>query len=457
MSIVSVYTVFMSWHVNIFMLGFTALAEPVSDTGSDDIVLYEASRRMEIYRRRSIDSPLRGVVSRGDIFEVSEIRYLESCPAGWGKLGSEAYACLSRAKPAAFDAVLEDLPRLLEIAPPAPNEIEDYRSSLTWKALEGVYVSPSMPVYHGRRTDEFGGWLYESVDAYLAGDHPKWRLNENRDYRFTDIIETKDGYLLRKPGGKVAPFSEVNLYPASRFSGRDLTLDPVPAGQVPAFAVNKAGAHIVMQAAEDAPVLWTANHREPLNLLEEPVGDWWVVPDALGRGRHGYIHTDDVRHWVSNDRPSEVPAGDVWVDIALEQQMLGIYQGQSLVFVTLISSAREGYLTPTGLFRIYDKATAWDLASKPNSSDPYYIEQVPWVMHYYPRYALHSAFWHDDFGFPASHGCINLSPHDAQVVFDSVSPELLPGWRVVFQTHRDQGTIVRIRENTETVPRKLRN
>ena len=60
----------MSWHVNILMLGFTALAEPVSDTGSDDIVLYEASRRMEVYRRRSSDSPLRGVVSRGDIFEV---------------------------------------------------------------------------------------------------------------------------------------------------------------------------------------------------------------------------------------------------------------------------------------------------------------------------------------------------------------------------------------------------
>ena len=75
-------------------------------------------------------------------------------------------------------------------------------------------------------------------------------------------------------------------------------------------------------------------------------------------------------------------------------------------------------------------------------------------MHYYPRYALHSAFWHDDFGEPASHGCINLSPHDAKVVFDSVSPELPPGWRVVFQTHRDQGTVVRIRENTETVPRK---
>ena len=122
-----------------------------------------------------------------------------------------------------------------------------------------------------------------------------------------------------------------------------------------------------------------ANPREPLN-LGQPEGDWWIVPDALGRDRHGYIHDDDVRHWVAAEQPPEVSTGDVWVDVSLEQQMLGLYEGKELIFVTLISSAREGYLTPTGLFRIYDKATAWDLASKPSSSDPYYIEQVPWVM-----------------------------------------------------------------------------
>ena len=163
----------MSWHVNIFLFGSIAQAEPLDDTGSEDAVLYEASRRIEIFRRRSKDSPLRGVVSKGDVFEVTEIRYLDSCPAGWGKLNSEAFACLSKARPAGLDAELEDLPRLLDISPPAPSEIEDYRSSLSWKALNGAYVSPTVPVYHGRRSEDFGGWLYESVDAYLAGEHPK--------------------------------------------------------------------------------------------------------------------------------------------------------------------------------------------------------------------------------------------------------------------------------------------
>jgi hypothetical protein len=323
--------------------------------------------------------------------------------------------------------------------------------------LKGAYVPPLVPTYHGRRTDDFDGWLYASVEAYVAGDEPKWRLAKGRDYRFVDLIETSSGYVLEKPDGKVAPLSEVSLYPASRFTGRDLELDPIPKGQIAGYAINREGSAIRISPSSDADVIWTAWHREPLNLLSKPEGEWWVVPDALGSNKHGYIHEDNIRHWVPSSIPEEVPEGDVWIDVSLEQQMLVIYKGSEAQFVTLISSARQGYLTPTGLFRVYDKATAWDLASKPDSSDPYYIEQVPWVMHYYPRYAIHSAFWHDDFGHPASHGCINMSPHDAKMVFDSINPELPDGWRMIFQTHQDHGSLVRIRKNTERVPRKIRN
>ena len=74
----------MSWHVNIFLVGSIAQAEPLDDTGSEDAVLYEASRRMEIFRRFLRLSAQR-CGSKGDVFEVTEIRYLDSCPAGWGK------------------------------------------------------------------------------------------------------------------------------------------------------------------------------------------------------------------------------------------------------------------------------------------------------------------------------------------------------------------------------------
>jgi hypothetical protein len=46
-------------------------------------------------------------------------------------------------------------------------------------------------------------------------------------------------------------------------------------------------------------------------------------------------------------------------------------------------------------------------------------------------YALHGAYWHDNWGNPQSGGCINLSPIDAKWLFDFTEPKLPPGWHGV--------------------------
>ena len=98
----------------------------------------------------------------------------------------------------------------------------------------------------------------------------------------------------------------------------------------------------------------------------------------------------------------------------------------------------------------------WDLASKPNADEQYFIESVPWVMHYYPRYAIHTAFWHADFGIPSSHGCINMSPRDVQFVFDAVTPNLPKDWRRVERYSGEDGTLIRIRSGKDTnVPNRI--
>ena len=58
---------------------------------------------------------------------------------------------------------------------------------------------------------------------------------------------------------------------------------------------------------------------------------------------------------------------------------------------------------------------------------------------------LHAAFWHDDFGHPRSHGCVNLSPRDARRLFAWTTPELPPGWDAILTTESQPGTIVRVR------------
>ena len=44
-----------------------------------------------------------------------------------------------------------------------------------------------------------------------------------------------------------------------------------------------------------------------------------------------------------------------------------------------------------------------------------------------------------------SHGCVNLSPLDAELMFDWTSPHVPVGWTAVFPTEYEQGTLVRVR------------
>ncbi len=76
------------------------------------------------------------------------------------------------------------------------------------------------------------------------------------------------------------------------------------------------------------------------------------------------------------------------------------------------------------------------------SDGPYSIEDVPWVMYFEGSYALHGAFWHNAFGAPRSHGCVNMAPPDAKELFGWVEPQLPEGWHGVYSTESVPGTRV---------------
>lgn len=80
-------------------------------------------------------------------------------------------------------------------------------------------------------------------------------------------------------------------------------------------------------------------------------------------------------------------------------------------------------------------------------SGGYELRDVPWIQYFEAGYALHGAYWHDVFGFPRSHGCINLAPIDARYVFMWTDPPVPDGWHG-FNVGEDfgKGTLVRVRE-----------
>jgi lipoprotein-anchoring transpeptidase ErfK/SrfK len=82
------------------------------------------------------------------------------------------------------------------------------------------------------------------------------------------------------------------------------------------------------------------------------------------------------------------------------------------------------------------------------SDGPYSIEDVPWVMYFNASIALHGAFWHNQFGTPRSHGCVNLAPADAKQLFAWVEPRLPPGLHGVYATATQPGTRVVVHGHT---------
>lgn len=123
-----------------------------------------------------------------------------------------------------------------------------------------------------------------------------------------------------------------------------------------------------------------------------------------------------------------------WVQISLLSQTLVLWEGDSPVYATLVSTGRDGIgdpkttlSTPTGTFRVYEKHVTTTMDSSVADSE-FELRDVPWVQYFQGGYALHAAYWHDDFGRPRSHGCVNLAPIDARIVFNFTNPDVPEHW-----------------------------
>jgi LysM repeat protein len=107
------------------------------------------------------------------------------------------------------------------------------------------------------------------------------------------------------------------------------------------------------------------------------------------------------------------PGGEQWIDVNLSTQTLIAYQGATPVLQTLISSGTAQYPSPVGTFYVYLKLISQDMYGP-----GYYLPDVPYVMYFYSGYAIHGTYWHDNFGQPMSHGCINLPIPEAGWLFE---------------------------------------
>ena len=107
-----------------------------------------------------------------------------------------------------------------------------------------------------------------------------------------------------------------------------------------------------------------------------------------------------------------------WIEVNLSHQNLVVYEDEIPVYAALVSTGREPAWTGEGAYTIYNKIDNHPLISPdPVAIGDYYLEDVPYLLYYQGSWAIHSAYWHDEFGKPNSHGCVNLSLSDAAWLF----------------------------------------
>lgn len=110
---------------------------------------------------------------------------------------------------------------------------------------------------------------------------------------------------------------------------------------------------------------------------------------------------------------------DRWIEVDLSEQRTSLYLGADRVASFSISSGIWKHPTVTGEFAIrYKTASQVMSGGSKATGDYYYLPNVTWVSYFYQDYAFHTAYWHNNFGHPMSHGCINMRYDDAKTLYD---------------------------------------
>ncbi|MCU0657815.1 MAG: L,D-transpeptidase [Polyangiaceae bacterium] len=163
-----------------------------------------------------------------------------------------------------------------------------------------------------------------------------------------------------------------------------------------------------------------------------------------------WLRESDITFTEPGKRPQEVGPKERWIDVNLARQTLVAFEGDRPVFATLVSTGRKGrdkahdHQTPKGMWRVREKhvAATMDGDGAAGGDLPYSIEDVPYVQYFHESYALHGAFWHDNFGRQQSHGCVNLAPLDARRLFFWADPQPPKGWFGLFTSGELPGSMV---------------
>ncbi|MBI4950830.1 MAG: L,D-transpeptidase [Myxococcales bacterium] len=148
-------------------------------------------------------------------------------------------------------------------------------------------------------------------------------------------------------------------------------------------------------------------------------------------------------------RPADVGPSERWVQARITWGYLLAMDGDTPAYVSAMSPGADGirsagHSTKAGKHVIGWKLLASDMSGREGGKD-WFVDEVPWAQYYFGNFAVHGAWWHNDFGRPYSHGCVNLPPNAARFLFGWMEPLMPQDWFAVTSVYpRTKGTVVQI-------------
>jgi hypothetical protein len=320
----------------------------------------------------------------------------------------------------------------------AGGEVGASYAQFVWLGGDGAPPDPA-DTWHARRTDAVpaflaGGGTVPNIEhkPREAGQLVIGRMRAKVGYSFTDTFLWQGRRYGLTPDLEILPTDRLRPIQGSDFHGVEIGKGI----EFPLALVRAPGTHYV------------AYERSGNRLLEGPVAPYREAVPLTGRQQffHDVLHyeTKDGQ-WLSDreasrlDPVKKVPGwaakGEKWIDVNITKQTLVLYDGTHPVYATLISSGEAGLEDPKkttatkrGIFRVHAKHVATTMASD-EVGEEFELRDVPYVEYFDDDgHAIHGAYWHDKFGIPKSHGCINLAPEDARRVFYFTEPAVPPHW-----------------------------
>ncbi len=295
-----------------------------------------------------------------------------------------------------------------------------------WKTTGGL-IAPFERIFVNKNVGEFHGvcWLDTPAEqtpgaAAAAANDPNAALDGGSSPAPKAIENTCKAGSKAQVG--IILYYKAKKYSVSASKKAVTTGDPVPRHTV----VRLTGESVNVNGA----------------VYDETDEGWWMKASEGSKTKPG-------------EPPRDLKPGEKWIDVNVANAHARCLRGRQGRVTRRPSppgkrrrqQSRQGPQDAApGTFRIREKHIAATMDGDVASDGPYSIEDVPWIQYFNGSYALHGAFWHNNFGRKQSHGCVNLAPQDAKALFGWTEPRMPDGWHGVWSTPEKLGTRVVVHE-----------